>query len=66
VRRRAVALGDRETEDGDATAVRVFDDDRLIVNLTVWESLEHLADFVFGRVPRRCDAPPPGVVSPDP
>ena len=32
-----------QTEDGDATAVRAFDDDRLIVNLTVWESLDALA-----------------------
>lgn len=37
-----------QTEDGDATAVRGFGDDQLIVNLTVWESLETLADFVFG------------------
>ena len=37
-----------QTEDGDATAVRGFGDDRLIVNMTVWESLEALADFVFG------------------
>ena len=37
-----------QTEDGDATAVRGFGDDRLIVNLTVWESLEALADYVFG------------------
>ncbi len=37
-----------QTEDGDATAVRAFDDDRLIVNMSVWESLEDLAGFVFG------------------
>lgn len=36
-----------QTEDGDATAVRGFDDDRLIVNMTVWESMEALADFVY-------------------
>lgn len=36
-----------QTEDGDATAVRAFDDDRLIVNLTVWASMEALADFVY-------------------
>jgi len=36
-----------QTEDGDATAVRAFGDDRLIVNLSVWESLASLADFVF-------------------
>ena len=37
-----------QTEDGDATAVRGFGDDRLIVNLTVWESLESLAAYVYG------------------
>lgn len=36
-----------QTEDGDATSVRVFDDDRLIVNMSVWESVERLADFVY-------------------
>jgi hypothetical protein len=28
-----------QTEDGDATGVRALDDDRLIVNLSVWRSL---------------------------
>ena len=37
-----------QTEDGDATAIRAFDDERLIVNLSVWESLEALGAFVFG------------------
>lgn len=37
-----------KTEDGDATAVRGFGDDRLIINMTVWESVESLAGFVFG------------------
>ena len=36
-----------QTEDGDATAVRAFDDDRLIVNMSVWASLEVLADYVY-------------------
>lgn len=36
-----------QTEDGDATAVRGFGDDRIIVNLTVWASVEDLADFVY-------------------
>jgi hypothetical protein len=36
-----------QTEEGDATAVRVFDDPELIVNLTVWESLEALRAFVY-------------------
>ncbi|MDQ6849596.1 MAG: DUF3291 domain-containing protein [Actinomycetota bacterium] len=36
-----------QTEDGDATAIRAFADDRLIVNMSVWESLEALATFVY-------------------
>jgi hypothetical protein len=37
-----------QTEDGDALAVRGFDNDRMIVNLSVWESIPHLANFVYG------------------
>lgn len=36
-----------QTEDGDATAVRAFGDDRLIVNMSVWASIEALGDFVY-------------------
>lgn len=36
-----------QTEDGDATAVRVFEDDWLIVNMSVWESHQALVDFVY-------------------
>jgi hypothetical protein len=36
-----------QTEDGNATAVRVLDDDQLIVNMSVWESIEALGAFVF-------------------
>ena len=36
-----------QTEDGDATAIRPFEDDRLIVNLSAWESVEALAAFVY-------------------
>jgi hypothetical protein len=32
---------------GDATAIPVFDDDRLIVNMSVWESLDALAAYVY-------------------
>jgi hypothetical protein len=35
------------TEDGDATAIRGFGDDRLIVNMSVWDSVEALGDFVY-------------------
>ena len=33
--------------DGDATAIRPFDDDRVMVNLSLWESLETLRAFVY-------------------
>ena len=36
-----------QTEDGDATAVRVFDDAEMIVNLSVWESLDALREFTY-------------------
>ena len=35
------------TEDGNATAVRVYDDDWLIVNMSVWTSVEALVAFVY-------------------
>jgi heme-degrading monooxygenase HmoA len=31
----------------DATDCRVFDDPEILINVTVWESAEHLAAFVF-------------------
>ncbi len=36
-----------QTEDGNATAIHVFDDDLLLVNMSVWESLDALAGFVY-------------------
>ena len=36
-----------QTEDGDATAIRPYDDDRVMVNMSVWQSLEALADFTY-------------------
>jgi hypothetical protein len=36
-----------QTEDGDATAVRAFDDDMLLINMSVWTSVEALADYVY-------------------
>ena len=35
------------TDDGDATAIRAFDDDLVIVNLSVWSSIETLRAFVY-------------------
>ena len=36
-----------QTEEGDATGIRAFGDDRLIVNMSVWESLDALRGFVY-------------------
>ncbi len=36
-----------QDEDGDATGIKVFDDDLEIINLTVWESIDALADFTY-------------------
>ncbi len=37
-----------QTPEGDATAVRHYDDDRILVNFSVWEDAEVLHEFVFG------------------
>ncbi len=36
-----------QTEDGDATALKVFDNDMLIINLSVWESIETLHQYTY-------------------
>ena len=36
-----------QTEEGDATAVRPYDDDRIIINFSVWENLDSLRAFVY-------------------
>jgi hypothetical protein len=36
-----------QTEDGDATAIRALDDDMVIINMSVWESLDALKEFVY-------------------
>jgi Domain of unknown function (DUF3291) len=36
-----------QTDEGNATALRAFGDDRLILNMSVWESLEALRGFVY-------------------
>ncbi len=41
-----------QTEDGDATAIRVFNDEMLIVNMSVWESIETLAAFIYSTAHR--------------
>lgn len=36
-----------QTEEGDATLIQLFEDARIIVNLSVWASFEALKDFVY-------------------
>jgi hypothetical protein len=36
-----------QTEEGNATALRPYEDDRMIVNMSVWESIDALAAFVY-------------------
>jgi len=36
-----------QTEDGDATAIRPFDNERLLVNMSVWRDLDSLARYVY-------------------
>ncbi|HUA90576.1 MAG TPA: DUF3291 domain-containing protein [Steroidobacteraceae bacterium] len=36
-----------KTEDGDATAIRPFENENLLVNMSVWEDLEALRRYVY-------------------
>jgi hypothetical protein len=36
-----------KTDAGDATSFRPYDDDRILVNLSVWATAEHLREFVY-------------------
>jgi hypothetical protein len=36
-----------QSESGDATSIKVYDDDFIIVNLTVWESVDVLREYVY-------------------
>jgi hypothetical protein len=36
-----------QTGEGSATYVRPYDDERIIANLSVWQTVEHLHDFVY-------------------
>ena len=37
-----------QTDAGNATYLRPYDDDRIIINLSVWETMEDLRRFVYG------------------
>ena len=36
-----------QTDAGDATEVRVFDDEMILFNMSVWESIEALEEYVY-------------------
>ncbi len=36
-----------QDENGDATAIQAFEDPRTIVNMSVWQSIDSLKDFMF-------------------
>jgi hypothetical protein len=36
-----------QTPEGNATYLRPFDDNQIIVNMSVWESVEHLKNYVY-------------------
>ena len=36
-----------QSEGGNATDLRPFDDDRILVNMSVWESIEQLKEYVY-------------------
>ena len=36
-----------QTAEGNATAVRPYDDDRILFNMSVWESLDDLRQYVY-------------------
>ncbi|HYF46193.1 MAG TPA: DUF3291 domain-containing protein [Acidimicrobiales bacterium] len=36
-----------QTEDGNATAIRPYEDELMLVNMSTWETVEELADFVY-------------------
>ena len=41
-----------QTEDGNATAIRPYEDELMLVNMSTWRSVEELADFVYRTVHR--------------
>ena len=36
-----------QSESGDATGIKVYDDDMIIINLMVWENIEALREYVY-------------------
>jgi hypothetical protein len=36
-----------QTDEGNATSIRPYEDEQIVINLTVWESIDSLSDFVY-------------------
>jgi len=36
-----------QTDDGNATALRPYDDDTILINMSVWASIDALSEFVY-------------------
>jgi hypothetical protein len=36
-----------QTEEGDATSLKLYEDDMVIVNMSVWESVEFLREYAY-------------------
>lgn len=36
-----------QSEGGDATSIKVYDDDMIIINLTVWDCVDSLREYVY-------------------
>src|SRR6266478_1750200 len=36
-----------QTDEGNATAIRAYEDDRILFNMSVWKSLEALRDYIY-------------------
>jgi len=36
-----------QTDDGDATALRPYEDDRMLINMSVWETIDALWDYTY-------------------
>jgi hypothetical protein len=36
-----------QSDNGDATSINVYDDDMIIINLTVWENVDFLREYVY-------------------
>ncbi len=37
-----------QTEEGNATSIHAFEDDLMLINMSVWESVDALAAYVYG------------------